>query len=58
MEDDRPEDTDDRDGRVDESPAEAIFEGATTGSMVGPVGLLGGIVLGWLISRVAKRRRR
>ena len=47
------------DGRLADEPAgEAIFEGAATGSMVGPLGLLGGIVLGWLVSRAARRRRR
>jgi len=35
---------------------EAIVEGAATGSLVGPIGLVGGIVAGWLISRVARRR--
>ncbi len=39
-----------------ESPVEAIVEGAATGSLVGPIGLVGGIVAGWLISRVARRR--
>lgn len=46
------------DRQTSESPAEAIIEGASTGGMVGPVGLVGGIVAGWLISRVARRRNR
>jgi len=39
-----------------ESPVEAIVEGASTGSLAGPIGLVGGIVAGWLISRIARRR--
>jgi hypothetical protein len=41
----------------DEPASEAVLESAATGSIAGPAGLVGGAVLGWLISRVARRRR-
>ena len=50
------DDASEPDARAAESPVEAIVEGAATGSLVGPLGLVGGIVAGWLISRIARRR--
>lgn len=48
MEDDEPE-SDPADHPL-ESPSYAIFEGASGGGMLGAA-------LGWVISRIAKRRR-